>query len=384
MSELIPVIVKSKSLGKYSGSTIYLTPELYSYFNEEKSSRGTTLLTDLQNCRLIKGFKHLLETVSIQNPENILVLTSRGTSRSGKYFYVDYEEYRSFSSRIFFPLYRETGLKSAEKFLTENFADVFPKKEVKTPEVSVKTFEKIFPSSIKKFTNTSKGRSKLYQETAETLKGLKQAIKLKKEELNAIEEISRASKITLYKERLKEYQARLPRDLPETKGKTSWQNWIYENNWMFGAVYNQSIQKERVGFDNIPDYIFPSIDGFLDILEIKLPSDEVIEEDRVHPGSWKWSQKCNGAIGQVVNYIHQIEAHSDEIRRRIRERHGIDLRVVKPRSYILIGNSENWPDNKIEGLRKLNHALHSIEIITYNELLKRGQRIIEMYSSGPV
>ncbi len=152
---------------------------------------------------------------------------------------------------------------------------------------------------------------------------------------------------------------------------------------MFGAIYNQPIQKEKVGFDNIPDYIFPSIDGFLDILEIKLPSDEVIEVDRAHPGSWKWSQKCNGAIGQVINYLHQIEAHPDELKRRIRDRHGVDLRVVKPRSYILIGNSENWKEDKIEGLRKMNHALHSIEIITYNELLKRGQKIIEMYSSEP-
>ncbi len=180
MSELIPVVVKSKSLGKYSGSTIYLTPELYSYFSKEKSSRGSTLLTELQNCRLIKGFKHLLETISIQDPENKLVLTSRGTSRSGKYFYVDYEEYRSFSSRIFFPLYRETGLKSAEKFLRENFGDVFPKKEVDTPEVSVKTFEKIFPSSIKKVYKYIKRSVKTLSRNGRDSKGIKEGDQTKK------------------------------------------------------------------------------------------------------------------------------------------------------------------------------------------------------------
>lgn len=380
MSELKPVVVRGKSLGKYSGSTIYLTQELFENFSQEELD-GITYLSALQSGRLIKGFKHLMETLLNQDPKNILVLTNGESKRYEKQFFINFEDYRKMSSRVFFPIYRETGLKTAEKFLSEAFPDIFDQGIPTRPEVSARTFEKVFPISIKEYTKTSKGRSKLYQETAETLKGLKKAIKVKKDELAAIEEISRASKITLYQEKLKEFQTRLTKKFPETKGKNSWQNWIYENNWMFGAVYNQPIQKEKVGFDNIPDYIFPSIDGFLDILEIKLPSDDVIEEDSSHPGSWKLSQKCNEGIGQVINYLHQIEAHPDELRRRIREKHEIDLRVVKPRSYILIGNSDGWPEAKIEGLRKMNHALHSIEIITYNELMKRGQRIIEMYSS---
>ena len=41
----------------------------------------------------------------------------------------------------------------------------------------------------------------------------------------------------------------------------------------------------------MPDYLFPTLDGFVDILEIKLPSFEVIEEDVGHIGSWVWSGK---------------------------------------------------------------------------------------------
>jgi len=36
----------------------------------------------------------------------------------------------------------------------------------------------------------------------------------------------------------------------------------------------------------MPDFIFPTLDGFVDILEIKLPSKEVIVEDASHAGSW--------------------------------------------------------------------------------------------------
>lgn len=379
MSDLVRLVLSGKNLGKLSGSTIYVTSDLYSHLQEEKSASGNFLLTELQAGRLLRGFKHLLEIIKKQNPNNILILTIDETKKINNCYYISIEEFRKSSSSIFFSFYRETGIKSATKFLNENFPEEFPTEIY--PKLSEKAFEKNFPTSIKKFTKTTKNRSKLYQETVETLRGLKKAIKIKKEELKAIESLSRASKIAFYQERLKDFQSRLKKRIPETRGKNSWQNWIYKNNWIFGAVYNQPIQKEKVGFDNIPDYIFPSIDGFLDILEIKLPSDEVIEHDTSHPGSWRWSQKSTEAIGQVVNYLNQIELNQLQLKQRLHERHGIDLHVVKPRAFILIGNSKDWTDNKIEGLRKLNNALHSIEIITYNELLKRGLKMIEMYSS---
>lgn len=75
----------------------------------------------------------------------------------------------------------------------------------------------------------------------------------------------------------------------ETSGKDSWQNWIYDNNWLFGINYQAPIQKEKVGFDCIPDFLFLSLDGFLDILEIKLPTADVIFEDKSHLGSYSWS-----------------------------------------------------------------------------------------------
>jgi hypothetical protein len=49
---------------------------------------------------------------------------------------------------------------------------------------------------------------------------------------------------------------------------------------------------------------------------------------------------------------------------------------LKPRAFILIGNSENWNDPKKEALRKLNYYLHNIEVITYKDLLDRGNQFI--------
>ena len=130
--------------------------------------------------------------------------------------------------------------------------------------------------------------------------------------------------------------------------------------------------------------MFPTIDGFIDILEIKLPTADVVIEDSSHPGSYRWSSKASEAIGQVVNYLHEIELHQLEIAQYI-EREYVDqlgkIFSIKPRAYILIGKKDGWTPSKIEALRKLNYSLHGIEVLAYTDIYLRGKQIIEMYSS---
>jgi hypothetical protein len=165
----------------------------------------------------------------------------------------------------------------------------------------------------------------------------------------------------------------------ETSGNDSWQKWIYKNNWLFGVNYQQPIEKAKININGImPDYLFPTIDGFVDILEIKLPEDDVIVKDTSHNGSWKWSLETNTAIGQVVNYLSEIDRLRLEIEKNIKDKYNLETNLLKPRAYILIGNSNSWGNNKKEGLRKMNHALHGIEVITYKELIDRGNQYLKI------
>ena len=50
--------------------------------------------------------------------------------------------------------------------------------------------------------------------------------------------------------------------------------------------------------------------------------------------------------------------------------------LLKPRAYILTGDSINWPNAKREGLRKLNYMLQGIEILTYRDLAMRAKRMV--------
>ena len=174
-----------------------------------------------------------------------------------------------------------------------------------------------------------------------------------------------------------ELQNRLSKTFHETVGDDSWQKWIYQNSWLFGVKYKSPLEKVKINITGVmPDYLFPTIDGFIDVLEIKLPDSQVIIQDSGHPGSWYWSSDAIKAIGQVVNYLHAIEINSLQIERHLEREYNLKVSTLKPRGHILIGNSADWNDNKKEGLRKLNYHLHNIEVITYQQLLDRGNSFI--------
>jgi hypothetical protein len=185
-----------------------------------------------------------------------------------------------------------------------------------------------------------------------------------------------------YEVAISEFQERLNHDYKETSGDKSWQTWIQRNFWLFGANYRQPFPKEKVGFDSIPDFLFATLDGFLDFLEIKLPKHKVVVPSESHPGAYRLSQEANEAVGQSVQYLSEIEKNQDEIAKRIRYNYQLDLSTLKPRAIILIGNSTDWNELDRAGLRKLNNTLHAIEIITYSDLLERGKHLVKIFKSG--
>lgn len=180
---------------------------------------------------------------------------------------------------------------------------------------------------------------------------------------------------------LAEFTDRLTKKYSETTGPDSWQKWIYSHTWIFGVQYLSPFQKTRINLSgSMPDYLFPTVDDFLDILEIKLPEDDVIVLDSSHTGAYKWTAETNTALGQVVNYLNDVEHYRYELQDIIKREYGVDISIIKPRAFILIGNRELWSKEKKEALRKMNHSLHGIEIITYFDLLQRGTEITNMFS----
>lgn len=382
-NQLIQVDVKNdRSLSKLGIVTVFLTPELKKELDGEKTKNGETLSDLFARGMALRGFKHLIEKIREKNPTLRIVFTHEATSKADGSIYVDYDGYKKATSEKFFSFYRETGLDAASCYLNHCFPTEYEYDSSKVSEADVKKFERNFEQVISKVPKKRKNKKALIDQTSKVISELSAKKKLLKQEVEDLEKLRNTSNIFFFQSRLEELKERLTKTYPETKGKNSWQEWVYKNNWLLGINYQTPIEKQKINVaGSMPDFLFPTMDGFLDILEIKLPSKAIIVKDTDHNGSYAWSSDANKAIGQVVTYLNDIELYQLHLRDEIKRVYGLDLYLIKPRAFILIGNKDEWTEEQHKALRKLNYSLHGIEVLSYTDLVQRGNEIIANYTS---
>lgn len=151
-----------------------------------------------------------------------------------------------------------------------------------------------------------------------------------------------------------------------------YQEFLEDHLWIFGARYVDSRDNRALTRDEEVDFCLEAVNGYYDIFEIKRPSHRVMVKDRSH-NSYRPSAKLSEAVSQVENYIREIEASHGDILRR----DGLD--ILKPRGTVVIGSNLN-PDER-EGLRVHNSFLNRIDVVTYSELARKGERLANTYQT---
>lgn len=185
-----------------------------------------------------------------------------------------------------------------------------------------------------------------------------------------------------YANRLKaidEFQSMLKQDLQEVE----WQRWFKKNNWVLGSDFVKIIGERSIDTKNIADFLMQAYDGFLDIIEIKRPDikipfwSDTKDHDNYYP-----SRELIQAITQANNYLYEVERESNS--QKFLERVG-GVKTIKPRCILIFGRSNSWNKEQKESFRLLNSSYHSLSIMTYDHVLDRASRIIEIQNpNNPV
>ena len=383
--ELHGLVINSRSFGELSGVTIYITQDLFDHLTAEDGSNSGLTLSLLQSGRALRGMKHLIERLMEKRNDAQLVLTLGSTRRESNRYFINFEDYRRSAQRKFYQMYRSVGLEVSLDFLTEKYPDEFESEGQGITEAQIDAAQRNLPSLVESLGQKERNRPIIMDGAADVVRGLTSRRRVLKKEIEALQRLRSESNIVHYKMILEELHDRLfsGKRYDEVRGVNSWQNWILRNNWLFGPMYLEPLDRERVGFGEIPDLLFPTLDGFLDILEIKVPTKKAIVRDGKR---YIWSHDTNRALGQVTDYIHKMELNqlqlAQDINRAYSEQLGRSIAVIRPRAYILIGTEAGWNEVQREYHRRLNSTLHRIEVITYNELLRHGVSVVELYEGG--
>ena len=163
--------------------------------------------------------------------------------------------------------------------------------------------------------------------------------------------------ITKLKEKIDNTTAR---KIPESE----LQEFLYNHSWLFGLEYLTSQPQVLRGAHNKFDFYLERFNKTNDIVEIKLISDKIINDD----GSI--TAKVVQAVDQLIEYMESsiAAAHSTVIS----EEEGI--KELRPRGVVVIGS--NVTEGTSQKLHKWNYQFAHIKIMTYQDLLEQGRAII--------
>lgn len=155
-----------------------------------------------------------------------------------------------------------------------------------------------------------------------------------------------------------------------------YQEWCLKHSWAFGSSYLLADEVRNISPTDKLDLLLPKVlSGYRDIVELKRPNMKVLIYDDTHRNFY-FSSEVSKALGQVQRYMDVFQEVAKNGLRDYPE-------VVSyfPRTMIVIGRSNKWSESEFKALHGLNSRLIGISIMTYDQLLEQGERLLEIYNS---
>jgi len=150
------------------------------------------------------------------------------------------------------------------------------------------------------------------------------------------------------------------------------QNWIESNLWVFGIDYIKKHDSRKIALFSEGDLLMESVDGYLDLIELKRPKHELFRFDDSHKCFYPHTS-LSQVVGQSLFYLQKLQDYKLIIEKEY------EVKVIMPRVKIIIGRNCNFKDEEKDSLRMLNSNLNSIQILTYDDLVLFGKLILASF-----
>ncbi len=155
------------------------------------------------------------------------------------------------------------------------------------------------------------------------------------------------------------------------------QKFLKNNIWMFGNNYSQIVEDGKINAKNIMDIVPENIESFVDIIEVKLPNEELFRYDQNH-NNYYASSKLTKAIAQTQNYIFELEQKSVDFEYQNKN----NCKIIKPRGIVLIGSKKSLSEEEQQYLRIMNSSFHNIQVMTYQQLLQQANNSLGFFNKN--
>ena len=271
------------------------------------------------------------------------------------------QELRAIDSNAF-----ETQNKAVESFLAERFPRQFKSEQVGMLRYKGGELARILDKQGLVEQLTAADVDHLAQFVPEFLRKFRDRFATPAK-LVALSASKKAAEVVYLDKIVQEFEKKLK---AAAQNEHAWQEFIRKYILIFNSNYASSLEKLSIALrGKYPDFVLIDAYNYLDIYEIKKPSTPLLKKDESR-GNYYWDAEIAKAISQVENYISLADKNSDALRVEIKKYKGLDIRVLKPRGFIIAGRRSQLVDEVMEdNFRLLNSALKNVEVILYDDLL---------------
>lgn len=196
--------------------------------------------------------------------------------------------------------------------------------------------------------------------------GLRRIAKLAKSEQEGLEVFTAALNWGMFSRALETLETLIQQDAKEH----DFQKLLEKHPWIFGSEYSELLDQRVWVRDQAQDFMLRrTADDYLEVIAIKtaLAGQPLLRNDPSH-GSYYPGSELSKALGQVMHDLDELDAHRSDVLQRDKEK------AFKTRAKLIIGSDGNEAHQ--EALRRLNAHLGRVEVITYDQLVRVGQRVI--------
>ena len=137
--------------------------------------------------------------------------------------------------------------------------------------------------------------------------------------------------------------------------------------------------------DRFIDLTLVDVNGHIDIIEIKKPFENCIVSKGKYRNNFTPKKELSGAVMQVEKYIFhlskwgKIGEETISKKRRKELPSDLSLRITNPKGMIILGKEKDLKGDQLFDFEFIKRKYSNIvDIITYDDLLKRLDNIIEM------
>ena len=135
--------------------------------------------------------------------------------------------------------------------------------------------------------------------------------------------------------------------------------------------------------DKRPDFLLIDANGYIDIIEIKKPSVQLLTKQSSYRNNYVPVRELSGAIQQIEKYIYCLNAWKKDGEHDIQKQLTGKIpdlvipKVVNPQGILLLGRSKDFNSQQNMDFELIRRQYkHIAEIITYDDLLQRIDNII--------